>query len=426
MKYNTAIKAQPALSREDLKTHRFLFLTTFCFGLVLVVTSIVWWWSFKPRIYSFKAMIQNLHPQDELAADTYYFKKTLRPSINHDESAGLLRNEEFIIESRKPFQRGQRFELDFSKDQRPRSKLWITYQADDDEPIYEVDYDEKKGSFLKPADSPTTTSEWRLGIEASAFAAELPQDVHAQTQQPRKATTANKTLGRPRGTEIDKPEVKAIAVLQDAHANVGDKLDAIASLGSRPVEDLRQDLRLQFAEEPLAQTVFDLTQHSDPELASKAKLLADRLDIDGYLVQELSAKDRERRIAAGEILLRISARHAQALLKRVDTASYDDLRRLAADIAAGTKTRVLKPTASAQGDRYYVKATWNPNSSQAVSCLTDLFNTGLENSRTRAQEKALMQGKSQRFVYWYSKDWALGIADEISKCGGNAQFVLGY
>jgi hypothetical protein len=37
-----------------------------------------------------------------------------------------------------------------------------------------------------------------------------------------------------------------------------------------------------------------------------------------------------------------------------------------------------------------------------------------------------MRGKSQRFVYWYSKEWAMGIASRIKRCGATAEFVLGH
>jgi hypothetical protein len=86
----------------------------------------------------------------------------------------------------------------------------------------------------------------------------------------------------------------------------------------------------------------------------------------------------------------------------------------------------LKPTAASDGDRYYVKATWKPEDPETVSCLTKLFNSELYTKRTLSEEAALMQRKSQRFVYWYSKDWAIDISTEIKKCGGQAEFVKAY
>jgi hypothetical protein len=141
--------------------------------------------------------------------------------------------------------------------------------------------------------------------------------------------------GPPQGSTEDR---RAIAILQDARSNVADKLNSLDCLASKPPETLRGDLDLALPE-PLAQTIFDLTQHSDAEVAGKAKALANRVDIDGYVVEGLSSKDMKRRTAAEGVLLRISSKHAQALLKRVDVGRYDDLRKFAADVAAGTKTR---------------------------------------------------------------------------------------
>ena len=70
--------------------------------------------------------------------------------------------------------------------------------------------------------------------------------------------------------------------------------------------------------------------------------------------------------------------------------------------------------------------TWNANNATVFDCLTRLFNSELVSKRTLREESALMRGKTQRFVFWYTKDWAIHISEEIKKCGGKAEFVKAY
>jgi hypothetical protein len=369
---------------------------------------------FKPGAYFFKGQIRNLQPQEDIASDIYYLKREVRGALSNEDATGLLRNEHFIIFQSHPFRRGQTFELDFAKNHQRRTQLWITYDPDEEEPVYEVGYDEaNQRIFLKHvSQSPPATVvnflDWKL--EKDVLAAENPQAKTAKQQAP--------------AHNLDGDE-KVVAVLRDPRSDIAVKLNAIDTLTSRDELALRQDLRLDIGG-PFALTIFDLTQHSDAELASKATLLAKRIDIDGYLVDELSSNDSARRGSAEKILLRISRVHAQAILRRVDVKRHEDLERVSQDVASGLNTKVLKPTASLQGDRYYLKATWNPSDQRIVTCLEQLFNTELESTRTIKEEQTIMQGRNQRFVYWYSKDWVLDISRKIKKCGGNAEFVHPY
>jgi hypothetical protein len=84
---------------------------------------------------------------------------------------------------------------------------------------------------------------------------------------------------------------------------------------------------------------------------------------------------------------------------------------------------LLRPTGSSQGDRYYVRATWDPADEHEVPCLTQLFNDELASTRSVKAEAAKMKGRAERLIYWYSKDWAISISKKISDCGGKAQYV---
>jgi hypothetical protein len=413
-KYSTAIAQVPAIEEADKKINRTMFMSTFFMGLALVVVSVIWWWWFKPGVYLFVGKIQNLQPQEEVAADLYYLKREYRGPISEEDTIGQLRNEEFVILRTSPFRDGQSFALEYSKNHKRREKLWITYERSGEEPVYEVDYDaSNQRAYLKrvsqsapPQQTVSLFSQFEKTVEASEF----PQGNLAAKQSMKRSQTE---------------EARPIAVLQDPRSNIAAKLDAIDTLTSKSQSELRKYLELNVAE-PVALTIFDLTQHSDEELASKAASLAQKADIDGFLIEQLSSQDQARRQTAEKILFRISRTHAQALLKRANRGQFEDLRRTSQEISSGAYTQILKPTAASDGDRYYVKATWKPEDPETVSCLTKLFNSELYTKRTLSEEAALMQRKSQRFVYWYSKDWAIDISTEIKKCGGQAEFVKAY
>ena len=91
-KYDSAVQHVPPLDQRDKAINRAMFLTTFLFGLFLVVVSIVWWWWFKPGVYFFRGNIRNLQPQEEIASDSYYLKREVRQSLSEEDAVGLLRN----------------------------------------------------------------------------------------------------------------------------------------------------------------------------------------------------------------------------------------------------------------------------------------------------------------------------------------------
>ena len=107
-----------------------------------------------------------------------------------------------------------------------------------------------------------------------------------------------------------------------------------------------------------------------------------------------------------------------------NSISYSWLKKLKKEIQLGNKTRVLIPTGSSKGDRYYVKAEWDPENRNVANCLTNLFYRELIHNRTLKEEADLMKRKNgKRWVYWYSKEWALYIFEKIEACSSKAFFV---
>ena len=70
-----------------------------------------------------------------------------------------------------------------------------------------------------------------------------------------------------------------------------------------------------------------------------------------------------------------------------------------------------------------MRARWEPTDTAVVDCLTELFHRELRHDRTLEDEKVIMTGRKERIVWWYSKEWALWIAEQIKECGGTAGFI---
>jgi hypothetical protein len=213
-----------------------------------------------------------------------------------------------------------------------------------------------------------------------------------------------------------------IKTLQDPKADVSSRISAVQQLEDSSMPDSREYLGMKNESELVGATLLDLTRHSDQRLSSIAKRVASHLDIAGFVIQGLQSADLEVRVDAEALAAKLddedfkraleAARSTSAYVFLVNSRSSEYLQRLV-------------PTASDQGDRYYVEARWQSEDVSVVDCLTKLFNRELISHRTMNQEKALMKGKNRRLVYWYSKDWALHIARAVRECGATASFVPG-
>ena len=212
--------------------------------------------------------------------------------------------------------------------------------------------------------------------------------------------------------------------LQFEEAVATRKIPVIEQLALLSDTDLQRCLETSTDIELMALTIFDLSRHTNLALARKAKALADRFNLGSYIDAEMKSGDSDRREKAEELLLRIPSHQATKVINQL-TLPDSEKHSLKQTIANGRR-KVLIPTDSNQGDRYYVKTSWDIHNGAVVQCLTQLFYNGLLAKHTAQQEYEKMQKlNGQRWVYWYSKDWAIQIADAITECGGQSSFVKG-
>lgn len=217
---------------------------------------------------------------------------------------------------------------------------------------------------------------------------------------------------------------ESIAALQFEETVSAEKIPLIDELGGLEDENLQKCLQAITHKEVIALTIFDLSRHTNSELAEKAQALLERFDLAAYVDKEVDSEDEERWQGILEFLLRIEPDQAKNILEQVSFET-EEADQIVEKVSNGVH-RVLIPTDSESGDRYYVRVSWDPASAGQVSCLTALFNKELSTQRNLEQEGQKMKElNGNRWVYWYSKDWTLSMAESAEKCGAETAFVSG-
>lgn len=409
------VRPNPPATQEELRSLKWIFITSFAVGTILVLASVVWWFGYKPKEYVYKGVIRKLQGYEWVTSDKLYFRTEPLPALPGDPSP--LRNEHFAVIESRPFEKGEMFEFDFAKNQEKRSTFHIDFDPADPEPTFHIDFDESQGKHIlkrMPHVSPSTKF---MPLEPTIYAG-TPLFVQQAEQEAGRVKTRSQ-LPKPQKTET----AWIIDVLQDRLSNVGSKINALEKLGALQPTVLRELMGVSTPVEPMLLTVLDLTRHSDREISYKAKRILTSLDFEDYLADKLDS-DADWRFAE-KILLRIEQREGREIIRRAEAKGKRVPKALLKEIASSAKTNVLVPTWAPDGDRYYVKATWDPTDKKVESCLRDLFHSELAGGPTRSleQEAEIMKRKhGERYVYW-DKDFALYIAGKIRNCGGTATFL---
>jgi hypothetical protein len=222
---------------------------------------------------------------------------------------------------------------------------------------------------------------------------------------------------------------EALATLHQERSSISQKLLAIQVLERMTAPQLAKALLEQVLDEPFVLTLADLTRHSAKKLAYKAKRIVERTDMSAALVDILAGYAEEaaatRTENATALIARLEPALAMNVIGELTTAGVEHgfVQEVALLAKSRAGTRILHATASASGDRYYVRANWRRDDTATVSCLTKLFSEALLGDRSLAEERKLMDNRSSRLVYWYSKSWALSMADNIVDCGAKFSFV---
>lgn len=411
--------AQGKASNREKDTYRWVFISTTAFGMVLVVISVVWWWNYRPTTYVFRGEIKNLTEYERLMSSNLYFKSKWMGKI--EEGIPQFHDEEFAVIQEAPFSQGQEFDMLFSKRDGSPQRVTVNYDAVNKMPQFKIVWDDSaQENKLQPISKSITSVDdglSRLFVQP-AFAREGSQQLSAQIVS---SASAEPQIKTPRLKEEE-----VARVLQDERSGVGNKIAALDRVLAMDKTTLRKFITTETSKEDIILTITDLTRHSDKELASKAKLLVDLGGINGIISVRLKSADPATVREAQQLVRRLDKTQATAVLKSLDRNQSASMKNFVSEVSAGRGLTPLKPTGSDQGDRYYVRARWDKTNSGTVNCLTRLFNRELVGGTSLADETEFMKGRSERWVYWYSKEWALRIATKIVGCGGKASFESPY
>ena len=236
--------------------------------------------------------------------------------------------------------------------------------------------------------------------------------------------------------DTEKPcgSLQVIEKLQFEWTNADEKGSLLDQLAELEGDNLQKCLCTNTDRELMGVTVLDLSRHTNAELAQKAKALAEQFDSVACVNEMLSSTDPHRQENVAMFLLRIEPDQAREIFDKAsfpedDEGSQDKLymgRIVFEGFISHLVPTVLIPTASEKGDLYYVKAEWDPENEEQFNCLSELFKETTLAERSLEQEKEWMKKRNgTRWVSWYSKEWAIGLAQGITKCDGKASFVKG-
>jgi hypothetical protein len=411
--YVTASTRTPSASRTEQRVHLGVYLGTTVFGMALVIASVVWWVRFRPAIHVFRGEIHSLKDYEKVVSKNLYFRSRRFGKLA--DNLPEVRDEEFVALQESPFAVDQEFEILFSKGSGNPETFSVKYAAKVPAQNFKIEWDEKenRNRLIRLNESPRAALNW-LPIVLEAHASQVTKGarIPAATQ---KASSAE-------SRDLDRSSKWLVSVLQDEKADIGSKIKTLDRLKTLDQTSLRGIAVASTEREPVLLTLYDLSRHNDKELAFKSKALLSALEMDRVVSEQLLSKDPASRSEATRILLRLDKADADRILRMPGVAQSALSKPISAEISRKVPV-TPRPTGSAQGDRYYVKAAWNPNDKQVTSCLTSLFNKELLNRPSLEKEAEFMKGRKERVAYWYSKDWALHMASKITECGGTASFV---
>ena len=226
--------------------------------------------------------------------------------------------------------------------------------------------------------------------------------------------------------------IKTIEKLQLEWSNKDEKRTLIDELSHLESDDLQKCLCTNTDKELMGVTIMDLSRHTNTELAQKAKNLIELFDPVACVNEMLSSTDQYRYENIVMFLLRIQSDQAKDIFDKVSFAEDDSQNKLYMEkiifdgFIPHLMPVMLVPTASEEGDRYYVKTEWDPNNEGQFNCLSELFkDTVMAKSSVEKEKDWMKKLNGTRWMYWYSKEWAMGLAQGIKKCGAKASFVKG-
>ncbi|MDE0702324.1 MAG: hypothetical protein OXH59_01225 [Rhodospirillaceae bacterium] len=422
---HAAMLHRKALKENILTIEIRVYFIVSVFAFFFVTGFGIIYWSYDPprkHVRIFTGKITNVKNIELLSSEKIYFRSEYLPPTRivavdskepeEDElndKDRINRHEHFLIIKDGPFRERENFDIDYYKSGKKVAILTLEHLSEN-YLKYRIHYDsDEQKHYIEPVDHSSG-----ILVIHSAFAQQKPelplnlQSLDISTEPLRIENEIN----------------DAVKFLQNERTGTVRKIEFLNRISRSDRSTVKRIIGRVTEKEPMFLTLLDLSRHTDEQISGIAMSLINQFDYIPYIQRLFRSNDEKGRETALSVL-----------------SGFDDNQREQVLMATGLQneyirsrhlSRTLFPTGSMQGDRYYVKATWNSSFEKGSSgegifeCLTHLFNEQLISNRNKEEERNIMKLRNgARYVYWYSKDWALFIADRIRNCGGNATFVNG-
>ena len=398
-------RVDPPPTKNERKTYKSILIGSSIFSIVLISVCVIWWLSIQNSVKVFSGEIQNVNDYIEITSPDVYLK--VKKSGN------------------QPY-KDVSFVSMYNPDKPPKNlRLYVRKDGSSEYHFFLLNFNPKAAS-LKYNYIETDTSRYFKTIAqyTNEIQFSLFRSAYAISN---KSIVINK-FNLTEETKYENNQTNPLNTylverLQDESTPVGEKINILNTLLKiTDLQLLAEYLSIKTDKEPFIFTLSDLNNHSDKEIAYKSKKILDKVNtVD--IVSDLINSSPNPRESADIYLFRISedvtrkiigiqpatANWALEYKSQIDSLDYEKL--------------VLYPVGSLKGDRYYVKATWDKNNKEVEENLTLMFNNALLTKRSMNEERKIMEEKSSRIIYWYSKEWAFLMAKTIKTCGGEPSFV---
>jgi len=418
--YNKANRrTDPVASKEEIRTYQRYFYVTFIIGIFLVLGSTIWWIfeQSSNKVYLFEGRIEDLNGYDEFSSTDLFLQED--PIGSSIDGQPTRKNIKFVFyQTKNPIKKNTRFQLGYTKKGGQQKTTYVYYNKELSR-NYNILFNEKNGKyFLSP-------------IKEKANHAKVPMHGFVLYAKPLYQISKQEFNYRQNYLKLKNPEKfldMNIKILQNEYSDVGKKTDALIFLRNLDDKLFNNFIMKSTKKEPMILTILDLSRHTDKELSYLAKkIINERFQIDNYLKRMLLDANVKTRTLIEKILFRMEKKRVEKILNKITLTEKNTwIRNIEEDIKRGKKFRVLIPTGSIKGDRYYVKAFWDKKNESRIECLTNLFFHELIHNRTIEEERFLMKNKETRIVWWNSKNVALNVAKKIEDCGAKSEFIGFY
>ncbi len=400
---STSTRSDPAPSKLERKTYRFVFFGSFIFFIALISVCVLWWLSIQNDLKVIHGEIQDINDYIEVTSPNVYLQ-----ALNNHPYKNI--SYVFLYDPQKP-PKNLRFQLrkdgsdtyhiiDVKFDRCKKNPDFKYIETDSSKYFKEIAQYEKNSFNFFPTVYAATIASHVYIAQNNLKSAFPPQEKKEQLINP-----------------------YFVERLQDDRTPVGEKIKVLNYLVH--IEDqhiLNEYMYYTTAKEPFIITLSDLQNHTDKEIASLSRRLLEKVNA-AVIISDIINQSNAPGEVAGQYLLRLDEGLAREVINQQSPQKQWANEYKENINAIPFEQNKLHPVGSIAGDRFYVKATWDRDNADTIECLTRLFNRTLSANRSIEEERDIMISRSYRIIYGYSKEWALNMAQRIEDCGGSANFV---